>query len=96
MVYGKPAVEQTTEGVDLNNTNTSTSCAGKVTEDENKERTTEQTNESLNSESVASNSAISDQPAVEKYRPLIPTQQSSCGKCACGNNKRQGLSLIHI
>ena len=76
--------------INVDNNNVSTSCAGKVAEDENKESTTKQTNDSLNSESVASNSTASDQPAVEKYMPPIPTQQSSCGKCACGNNKRQG------
>ena len=67
-----------------------TFCACKVAEDENKENTTKQTNDSLNSESISLNSIAPNKPAVEKYRPPIPAQQSACCKCACGNNKRQG------
>ena len=53
--------------INIEDTNVATSCAGKVAEYENKEKTIEQANISLNSESVASNSVVSDQPAVEKY-----------------------------
>ena len=88
--YGKP-VGFVSGGIQVEYTNVSTSCAGKVTEDENKENTTEQTNDSLNSESVASNSVTPNKPVVKKYRPPIPAQQSACCKCACGINKRQGM-----
>ncbi|XP_052620524.1 uncharacterized protein LOC128126684 [Lactuca sativa] len=64
---------------------------GKVAEDENKENTIEQTNISLNSEYVASNSTASDKPVVSKYMPPIPANQGVCCKCACANNKRQGM-----
>ena len=62
----------------MNDTDASTSCAGKVVEDEDKQNiinssfvnTTDcQTNVSLNSESVASNSVTSNKPSVGKYRP---------------------------
>nr|KAJ0217334.1 hypothetical protein LSAT_V11C300136930 [Lactuca sativa] len=66
-------------------------ASSKVAEDENKESTTEQTNVSLSSESVASNLVASDQPAVEKYRPSNQVKQPTCCKCACGNNQRQGV-----
>ena len=88
--YGKRAGFVSGGVINIEDTNVATSCAGKVTEDENKENTIEQTDDSLNSESVASNSTASDQPAVEKYRPPIPVKQSACCNCACGKNKRQG------
>ena len=77
-------------GIQVENTNASTLCVGKVAEDENKENITEQTNISLNSESVASNSAASDQPAVGKYRPPFQAKQCACCNCACGNNQKRG------
>ena len=71
--------------INIEDTNVATSCAGKVTEDENKESSSEQTNDPLNSESVASN-----QPAVGKYRPPFQAKQSACCNCACRKSKRQG------
>ena len=50
--------------INIEDTNVATSCADKVTEDENKESSSEQTNDPLNSESIASN-----QPVVGKYMP---------------------------
>ena len=74
--YGKPA-GFVSGGIQVENTNVSTSCGGKVAEDENKENTTEQTNDSLNSESVASNSVTLNKPDVEKYRLPIPVKKSA-------------------
>ena len=83
-----------TEDVEMNDTNDSTSCAGKVVEDENKEKTIKQSNDSSNSESVASNSVTPNKPAVEKYRPPNQVKQPTCCKCACGNNQKQGKDML--
>ena len=64
-----------TESVEMKDTNDSTSSAGKVVEEYDKENIINfnyadyQTNVSLNSESSASNSVTSNQPVVGKYRP---------------------------
>ena len=67
-----------TKDIEVNNTDTSTSYVGKVVEDADKvniinsssvNSTDCQTNVSLNSESVASNSITSNKPIVGKYRP---------------------------
>ena len=75
-------------GIQVDNTDVSVTCACKVAEDENKESSSEQTNDPLNSKSVASN-----QPAVGKYRPPFQAKQSACCNCACGKSKRQGKDM---
>nr|KAJ0191548.1 hypothetical protein LSAT_V11C800412810 [Lactuca sativa] len=59
-----------------------------VAEDENKESSSEQTNDPLNSKFVASN-----QPAVSKYMPPFQAKQSACCNYACGKNKRKGKDM---
>ena len=98
--YGPPPVpalvktepSRPTKNIEMTDTNDSTSCAGKVVEDENKENIINsssvdsvdcQTNVSLNSEFVASNSVTLNQPVVGKYRPPKQAKQSACCKCAC-------------
>ncbi|KAL7614413.1 hypothetical protein Lser_V15G05957 [Lactuca serriola] len=81
-----------TEDVEMNDTNDSTSCVGKVVEDENKEKTIEHTNVSLNSESVASNSDASNQHAVEKYRPPNQMKQPTC----CNSTMPPRRSTHHV
>ena len=83
--YGKPAGFVSGGVINVENTDVSVTCAGKVAEDENKESSSEQTNDPLNSESVASN-----QPVVGKYRPPKQANQSVYWNCAYWNNKRQG------
>ena len=63
--YGKRA-GFVSGGIQVEYTNVSTSYTGKVAEDENKENTTEQTSDSLNSKYVASNYVAPNKPVVEK------------------------------